>query len=190
MNKLWTRRVMLALSMGLLANWAAAQDNPRVRLATSAGEIVLELYPTKAPKTVANFLEYVRNKGYDGTIFHRVMNGFMIQGGGFDPDMQERPRGAPIPLETHPELKNDRGVIAMARTSNPNSATAQFFINVVDNARLNAPNPDGYGYAAFGKVVSGMEVVDKIKTVPTGDRAGHRNVPLSPVVIQSATLVK
>ncbi len=133
----------------------------------------------------------MRDGHYDGTIFHRVIDGFMIQGGGFTPDMQQKPTRAPIPLETPPtELKNDRGTIAMARTANPNSATAQFFINVVDNRALNAPMPDGHGYAVFGKVVSGMDVVDKIKGVPTGNRGPHQNVPATPVVIQSATALK
>jgi len=185
-----TRRaaaVLLALSAAA-PTWA--QDTPRVRFATSLGEFVVELYPDKAPKTVENFLQYVRDKHYDGTIFHRVIDGFMIQGGGFTRDMQQKPTRTPIPLETRPELKNDRGTIAMARTSNPNSATAQFFVNVVDNRNLNAPLPDGHGYAVFGRVVSGMETVDKIKSVPTGNQGPFQNVPATPVVIQSATLVK
>jgi peptidyl-prolyl cis-trans isomerase A (cyclophilin A) len=168
---------------------ALAQEQPRVKLSTTAGDIVLELHRDKAPKTVDNFLQYVRDKHYDGTVFHRVMNGFMIQGGGFTPDLQQKATRAPIPLEVRPELKNDRGTIAMARTANPNSATAQFFINVVDNAMLNAPNPDGHGYAVFGKVVQGMDVVDKIKGVPTGNRGPHQNVPVTPVVITGATVV-
>jgi peptidyl-prolyl cis-trans isomerase A (cyclophilin A) len=114
----------------------------------------------------------------------------MIQGGGFTPTMQEKPTRPPVPLETRPDLKNNRGMVAMARTADPNSATAQFFINVVDNARLNAPSPDGYGYAVFGKVVSGMDVVDKIRNVPTGNAGMHQNVPTTPVVIKSATLLK
>ncbi len=173
-----------------LATPAAAQEAPRVKLATTAGDIVVEVYPDKAPKTVENFLQYVQGKHYDGTIFHRVIEGFMIQGGGFTPDMQQKATRAPIPLETRPELKNDRGTIAMARTANPSSATAQFFINVVDNRNLNAPLPDGHGYAVFGKVVQGMDVVDKIKAVPTGSRGPFQNVPATPVVINSATLLK
>jgi peptidyl-prolyl cis-trans isomerase A (cyclophilin A) len=179
---------VLALA-GLPFAWAQGPA-PRVKLSTSAGDIVLEVYPDKAPKTAENFLQYVRSKQYDGTIFHRVMPTFMIQGGGFTPEMQEKPTRPPIPLETRPELKNDRGMVAMARTGDPNSATAQFFINVVDNPRLNAPSPDGYGYAVFGKVVSGMDVVDKIRAVPTGNSGMHQNVPTTPVVIKSATLVK
>lgn len=183
-----TRRAAAALVFGLAAcTGALAQDAPKVKFSTSAGDFVVEVYPDKAPKTVENFLQYVRDKHYDGTIFHRVINGFMIQGGGFTQDMQQKPTRTPISLETRPDLKNDRGTIAMARTANPNSATAQFFINVVDNANLNAPMPDGHGYAVFGKVVSGMDVIDKIKSVATGSRGPYENVPTTPVVIKSVT---
>ena len=167
-----------------------AQNAPRVKLATSLGDIVVELNPAKAPETVENFLKYVADKHYDGTIFHRVIDGFMIQGGGFTPDMVQKPMRPPIPLEATNGLKNDTYTIAMARTNVPDSATAQFFINVKDNAMLNAPQPDGHGYAVFGKVVSGTEVVDKIKGVPTGNKGPFQNVPTTPVVITSATLVK
>ena len=167
-----------------------AQTAPRVKLATSLGDIVVELNPAKAPKTVENFLKYVADKHYDGTIFHRVIDGFMIQGGGFTADMVQKPMRPPIPLEAANGLKNDTYTIAMARTNVPDSATAQFFINVKDNAMLNAPQPDGHGYAVFGKVVSGTEVVDKIKAVPTGNKGPFQNVPTTPVVITSATLVK
>ncbi len=167
-----------------------AQTPPRVKLATSMGDIVVELNPAKAPKTVENFLQYVADKHYDGTIFHRVIDGFMVQGGGFTADMQQKPTKAPIPLEAANGLKNDTYTIAMARTGNPHSATAQFFINVKDNAMLNAPQPDGHGYAVFGKVVSGTEVVDKIKGVPTGNKGPFQNVPTTPVTITSATLLK
>ncbi len=186
-----TRRAaagFVVLSALLPAAWA--QQAPRVTFTTSAGDFVVEVYPDKAPKTVENFLKYVREGHYDGTIFHRVIDGFMIQGGGFTPDMQQKPTRSAIPLETRPELKNDRGTLAMARTANPNSATAQFFINVVDNKGLNAPMPDGHGYAVFGKVVSGMDVVDRIKGVPTGNRGPFQNVPATPVVIKSASVVK
>jgi peptidyl-prolyl cis-trans isomerase A (cyclophilin A) len=185
-----TRRAAATVVLAIAACGAAWADAPKVKFSTTAGDFVVELYADKAPKTVENFLSYVRDKHYDGTIFHRVISGFMIQGGGFMPDMQQKPTRAPIALETRPELKNDRGTLAMARTANPNSATAQFFINVVDNASLNAPNPDGYGYAVFGKVVSGMDVVDKIKGVPTGSRGPHQNVPATPVVINSVTTAK
>ena len=167
-----------------------AQNAPRVKLTTSMGDIVVELNPAKAPKTVENFLKYVADKHYDGTIFHRVIDGFMIQGGGFTPDMVQKPMRPPIPLEADNGLKNDTYTIAMALTNVPDSATAQFFINVKDNAMLNAPQPDGHGYAVFGKVVSGTEVVDKIKGVPTGNKGPFQNVPTTPVVITSATLVK
>ena len=175
-----------------VATPAAAQDAnaPKVKLSTSMGDIVVQLEPAKAPKTVENFLQYVKDKHYDGTIFHRVIDGFMVQGGGFTADMAQKPVRAPIALEAANGLKNDKYTIAMARTNVPDSATAQFFINVKDNAMLNAPQPDGHGYAVFGKVVSGTEVVDKIKAVATGNKGGHQNVPNTPVTIQSATLVK
>ena len=167
-----------------------AQTAPRVKLATSLGDIVVELNPAKAPKTVENFLKYVADKHYDGTIFHRVIDGFMVQGGGFTADMVQKPMRPPIPLEAANGLKNDTYTIAMARTNVPDSATAQFFINVKDNAMLNAPQPDGHGYAVFGKVVSGQEVVDKIKAVPTGNKGPFQDVPTTPVTITSATLLK
>ncbi|WP_159918202.1 peptidylprolyl isomerase [Pantoea sp. 18069] len=177
----------LALSAGLLAaTGAAAQTSPQVELKTSLGAIVLELDAAKAPRTVANFLQYVNSKHYDGTVFHRVMDGFMIQGGGFTEDMQQKPTRPPIPLEARNGLKNDKYTIAMARTGDPNSATAQFFINVAANASLNAPQPDGHGYAVFGKVVRGTDVVDKIRAVATGSRGMHQNVPTTAVTILSA----
>ncbi len=173
-------------TMFLIASVQAQTTTPKVRLATSLGDIVVQLDPAKAPKTVENFLAYVNDKHYDGTVFHRVIDGFMIQGGGFTADMQQKPTKAPIPLEASNGLKNDTYTIAMARTGNPNSATSQFFINVKDNAMLNAPSPDGHGYAVFGKVVEGTAVVDKIKAVATGNKGPHQNVPLEPVVILSA----
>jgi peptidyl-prolyl cis-trans isomerase A (cyclophilin A) len=179
----------LAVAMAPL-NALAQTAAPKVRVTTSMGDIVLELYPDKAPKTVDNFLQYVRDKHYNDTIFHRVMDGFMVQGGGFTVDFEQKATRAPIPLEAQNGVKNDRGTIAMARTANPNSATAQFFINVVDNAMLNAPNPDGYGYTVFGKVIQGMDVVDKIKTVPVGNKGPHQNVPKTPITILKATLEK
>nr|WP_296022271.1 peptidylprolyl isomerase [uncultured Acidovorax sp.] len=189
------RNSTLALaSIALAATFSVvnvqAQDAPKVKLATSMGDIVVQLDPAKAPKTVENFLAYVNDKHYDGTVFHRVINGFMIQGGGFTADMQPKPTRAPIPLEANNGLKNDIYTIAMARTGNPNSATSQFFINVKDNAMLNAPNPDGHGYAVFGKVIEGTAVVDKIKAVATANKGPHQNVPTTPVTITSATVVK
>jgi peptidyl-prolyl cis-trans isomerase A (cyclophilin A) len=191
------RRIAICLAAGvtvaaLLPMAASAQGTaaPRVKLNTSQGDIVLELYPDKAPKTVENFLQYVRDQHYDGTVFHRVISNFMIQGGGFTADLQQKPTRAPVALEASNGLKNDRGAIAMARTSNPNSATSQFFINTVNNANLNAPMPDGYGYTVFGKVVTGLDVVDKIRAVPVGDRGMHQNVPQTPITILKATLEK
>jgi len=177
-----------SLALPLLA--ATPEKPPRVRLSTSQGDIVVELNPAKAPKTVENFLQYVADQHYDGTVFHRVIDNFMIQGGGFTADLQQKPTRAPVPLEASNGLKNDRGTIAMARTSNPNSATSQFFINVVNNDNLNAPKPDGYGYTVFGRVVSGIEVVDKIRAVPTGNRGMFQNVPQTPITILKATLEK
>ena len=169
---------------------AAAKAAPRVRFATSAGDFTVELDPAKAPVTVENFLAYVRAGHYDGTLFHRVIDGFMIQGGGYDAQYAQKPTRAPIKLEADNGLKNLRGTIAMARTGNPNSATAQFFINVVDNPNLDAPRPDGHGYAVFGKVVDGMDVIDRIRSMPTGAGGPFgRDVPRTPVIIRSATLL-
>ena len=165
--------------------------NPKVELhIANHGVITLELDAEKAPLSTANFLSYVNKGHYDNTVFHRVMDGFMIQGGGFTADLQQKPTRAPIPLEASNGLTNDRGTIAMARTANPNSATAQFFINLVNNAPLNAPSPDGHGYAVFGKVVTGMDVVDKIKGVAVGNQGSHQNVPKTPVTILKASLEK
>ena len=181
-------RLAIALCVGLICAPALAQ---KVRLATSLGDIVVELDAEKAPKTVDNFLQYVKAGHYDGTIFHRVIENFMIQGGGMKADMSEKPTRAPIPLESRSGLSNVRGTLAMARTMDPNSATAQFFINVKDNAFLDQPNArDGNGYAVFGKVVAGMDVVDKIKVVPVADKGGHQNVPVTPVAIKKATVEK
>lgn len=171
-----------------LAGPALAQ---KVRLATSMGDIVVELAPEKAPKTVQNFLTYVKAGQYDGLIFHRVIPSFMIQGGGFTTGMKEKAVRAPIVLEDQSGLSNVRGTLSMARTSVPNSATSQFFINVKDNINLDHGNtPDGNGYAVFGHVVEGMDVVDKIKDVPTAMINGMGDVPKSPVIIKKATLEK
>ena len=161
-----------------------------VKLHTNHGIITLELDAEKAPKTVENFLQYVRDGFFDGTIFHRVIDGFMIQGGGFEPGMTQKPTRAAIENEASNGLKNETYTIAMARTPDPNSATAQFFINVANNSFLNftAPTPQGYGYAVFGKVVEGMDVVDKIRKVKTGSRAGHQDVPQEDVVISQAEI--
>jgi peptidyl-prolyl cis-trans isomerase A (cyclophilin A) len=179
----------LLFSLAAVPDGASAQANPQVLIKTSKGEILLELYPAKAPVTVENFLKYVDDKHYDNTIFHRVISNFMIQGGGFTSTMQQKPMRAGIKLESQNGLKNDRGTIAMARTSVPDSATAQFFINVVDNSMLNHPQPDGHGYAVFGKVIQGMDTVDAIKGVKTSRNGMHQDVPSEPVVIQSMSRV-
>lgn len=166
-----------------------AQANPQVLMKTSLGDIVLELYPVKAPKTVANFLQYVDDGHYNGTVFHRVIGNFMIQGGGMDKDMNQKQTRDAIPLESQNGLTNDLGTIAMARTSVPNSATSQFFINTADNASLNYPSPDGHGYAVFGKVVEGLDTVKKIAAVRTGRRGPHGDVPVESVTINSVARV-
>jgi peptidyl-prolyl cis-trans isomerase B (cyclophilin B) len=162
-----------------------------IKLTTSLGTITLELDAEKAPKSAANFLAYVEAGHYDGTIFHRVINGFMIQGGGFAPGMKQKDVLEPIENEAANGLKNDRGTIAMARTSDPHSATAQFFINVADNDFLNhkAPSGQGWGYCVFGRVVDGLDVVDKIKNVKTGNKGFHQDVPVEDVVIEKAEVV-
>jgi len=167
-------------------------SRPVVTIDTSMGVIRAELWSDRAPITVKNFLDYVEAKHFDGLIFHRVMRGFMIQGGGFDPTMTERPTRAEIKNEASPDKKNDRGTLAMARTGVVDSATAQFYINLVDNDGLNQRDttPLGFGYCAFGKVISGMDVVDRIATVPVGFAAGHQNVPIMPVLIKSVRLAE
>ncbi len=162
-----------------------------VRLHTNFGVMAIELDAAKAPATVANFLKYVEDKHFDNTIFHRVIDGFMIQGGGFEPGMKQKPTRAPVKNEADNGLKNDAYTIAMARTSNPHSATAQFFINVADNDFLNytSATPQGWGYCVFGRVVEGQDVVDRIKKVRTGARSGHQDVPQDDVVIERAEVV-
>jgi peptidyl-prolyl cis-trans isomerase A (cyclophilin A) len=173
-----------------LPSLSQAQEYPKVLMKTSMGEITIELYPDKAPITVNNFLTYVKNGHYNNTIFHRVILNFMIQGGGFTKDLKQKPTGKPIELESQNGLRNDEGWVAMARTPNPNSATSQFFINVVDNPNLNYPAPDGYGYAVFGKVVKGAEVVTKIRNAQTIAVGLMRDVPADPILIDSITLIK
>ena len=171
----------------------APATNPRVAVHTNMGDIVIELYPEKAPKSVENFLQYVKDKHYDGTIFHRVIGDFMIQGGGFTPDLRQKAVRDPIPNEANNGLSNTLGTVAMARTNDPNSATSQFFINVVDNSRLDHVSPEnGYtwGYAVFGKVTEGMDVVDRIKAVETGPAGPlDKSVPKSPVLINSVEVL-
>lgn len=182
------------LCLGLLFSFSTslfAQKNPVVQLDTSKGTIKIELYPDKAPETVKNFLSYVEKKHYDGTIFHRVIPTFMIQGGGFGQGMKEKDTGSPIKNESANGLSNARGTIAMARTGQPHSATAQFFINVRDNNMLDKEKSrDGWGYCVFGKVIEGMDTVDKIKGVSTGQVGPHGDVPLEDIVIKTARKVQ
>jgi len=159
-----------------------------IHMKTSMGDIAIELNHKAAPKTCENFEQYVRDGHFDGTIFHRVINNFMIQGGGFMPDMTQKPTRGPIENEAKNGLSNENGTIAMARTMDPHSATAQFFINVSDNKFLDYPGQDGWGYCVFGKVVEGMDVVNRIKDTETGNHAGHADVPVEPVVIESASI--
>jgi peptidyl-prolyl cis-trans isomerase A (cyclophilin A) len=182
-------KALPTLLLAALVAIAAPAFAQKVRLATSLGDIVVELDAEKAPKSAENFLNYVKAGHYDGLIFHRVIETFMIQGGGFKPDMTQKATRPPIPLESRNGLSNVRGSIAMARTADPNSATSQFFINVVDNQRLDAA--DGRdGYAVFGKVIEGMDVVDRIKVVPVKNAGMHQNVPETPVIIKKASLEK
>jgi peptidyl-prolyl cis-trans isomerase B (cyclophilin B) len=179
-----------AVLLAVLVSGAQAAEKPRVRLTTTSGEIVIELENQRARRTTENFLAYVRNGFYDGTIFHRVIADFMIQGGGFTESFSRKETQAPIRNEADNGLRNLRGTVAMARTGDPHSATAQFFINAVDNAFLDHRTPDarGWGYAVFGRVVEGMDVVDQIRKVPTGNRGRMQNVPRTAVVIQSARI--
>ncbi len=183
---------LVACLLGLLSVPACAADTaPRVQFTTTLGPIVVELYPEAAPQTVANFLQYVNDGFYDGTIFHRVIDGFMIQGGGFTPDMDQKETREPVQNEGNNGLKNTSGTIAMARTGDPHSATAQFFINVAENDFLNhtAPEEAGWGYAVFGKVVEGMETVDRIRQTPTVQRGPFEGVPATPVIIENAAVL-
>lgn len=198
----------LAFALALLPFAASAQDaaptdaaptaaaevvaNPRVALTTNLGRIVIELDPVRAPKSAENFLQYVRDGFYAGTVFHRVIDGFMVQGGGFTADLQIKPTRAPIPNEANNGVSNLRGTVAMARTNEPHSATSQFFVNVVDNQRLDfvAEQNGLWGYAVFGTVVEGMDVIDRIRAIPTGGQGPlPRDVPTEPVLIESAELL-
>ena len=191
------RIIFLSLILVLHSTFSIAtektmSDTPKVKLTTSLGSIVIQLDPVKAPVSSQNFLDYVNKGFYDGTIFHRVIKGFMAQGGGFDSQFQQKATDAPIKNEADNGLPNKRGSIAMARTNDPNSATAQFFINYADNAFLNhtSPTPSGWGYAVFGEVVEGMDVVDKMAEQATGNRGPHQNVPKTDIVIEKAEVVK
>lgn len=182
------RIIKLLAAFPFLFSATVFAANPQVEMKTSFGTITLELYSDKAPKTVENFLQYVKEGHFKGTVFHRVIPGFMIQGGGFDKTLQQKPARPPIENEATNGLKNEIGTIAMARTSDPHSASAQFFINVADNAALNHA-PTNFGYAVFGKVTKGMDVVNKIVAVPTGNRGGHQNVPMEAVMIEDVKLI-
>jgi len=182
-----------AATLSVFVSLAVGAADPQVEMRTSMGTVVIELYPDKAPLTVDNFLQYVGDRHYDGTVFHRVIPGFMIQAGGFGPDFSEKPARKPVRNEAANGLRNETGTIAMARTPDPHSATAQFFINIADNEFLNFrfPTLEGYGYSVFGKVVKGMDVVNRIAAVQTGPGpAAHRDVPVKPVIIKSARLIE
>lgn len=189
----------LAMSLGGPVQASSTSDqgkpmstNPQVKLHTNMGDMLIELDAEKAPKTVENFLTYVKEGFYDGTVFHRVINNFMVQGGGFEVGMKQKQTHAAVENEANNGLKNDRYTLAMARTGDPHSATAQFFINVADNDFLNftAPTPNGWGYTVFGKIIEGTEVVDEIKKVKTGNKGFHQDVPVDDVIIETATLVE
>ena len=181
---------LFALALALPAlSLPALAANPTLEMKTSQGTLVIELYPDKAPKSVENFLQYARDGFYDGTVFHRVIDGFMIQGGGFEPGLKEKKTRAPIQNEARNGLKNEPGTLAMARTRDPHSATAQFFINLVNNDKLDHPAFDGWGYAVFGKVTQGMDVVQKIGKLPTSNVFPHQNVPTTPVLIESVRII-
>ncbi|MDP2136080.1 MAG: peptidylprolyl isomerase [Sulfuritalea sp.] len=177
------------LVFAFLFSVAAHAANPQLEVKTSQGTVTIELYQDKAPKTVENFLQYAKDGFFNGTIFHRVIPGFMIQGGGFTPDMKQKETRAQIQNEARNGLKNETGTLAMARTNDPHSASAQFFVNLKDNSFLDYPGRDGWGYAVFGKVVQGFDVVQKIATVQTTNAGPHQNVPATPVLIESVKLL-
>ena len=191
-NSIFALLALLVLPLSVTAAESAKPVNPQVRMTTSLGVVEIELHAVKAPKTAANFLGYVDKGFYNGTIFHRVIPGFMIQGGGMTTGMKEKPAGAKIQNEADNGLKNLTGTLAMARTNDPHSASAQFFINTVDNAFLDhrGKNPQGWGYAVFGKVTKGMDVVKKIETVQTSNASMHQNVPVQDVVITKMEVIK
>lgn len=180
---------LLLLALGLLMNISVHAANPQLEMKTSMGVITIELYADQAPKSVANFLQYVKEGFYNGTIFHRVIDGFMIQGGGFQADMKEKSTRAPIQNEAKNGLKNTAGTLAMARTQAPHSASAQFYINLVDNRSLDYPSFDGWGYAVFGKVTRGFDIVQKIGKAKTGNHGFYQDVPATPITIESVRLL-
>ena len=180
------------IAFALLASSAlsALAANPMVELKTNQGDIVVEVFADKAPKSADNFIQYVKDGFYNGTVFHRVIDGFMIQGGGFDADMKQKSTRAPIENEARNGLRNEVGTLAMARTADPHSASSQFFINLVANTALDSPSRDGWGYAVFGKVVKGLEVVESIAKQPTANRGFHQNVPVEAVIVNSARVLE
>lgn len=190
MFRKWHQLLVVALAaLGLWQSALAQESNPKVKVETDVGAFVIELYLAKAPKSVANFLQYVDSGFYDNTIFHRVIPGFVVQGGGLTADMQQKPTKAPIENEAKNGLKNETATLSMARTQDPNSASSQFFINLRHNDSLDYPSFDGWGYAVFGKVVDGMATIRKIEGVKTGTLAGHRDVPVKPITLLSARRV-
>jgi len=190
LKKALTAMAIAILACGTACATSGRTGNPVAVVDTSLGKITIELYPGSAPVSVGNFLRYARNGFYSGTVFHRVIPGFMVQGGGFTQKLRQKATMAPIRNEAANGLKNQRGTVALARTANPDSATAQFFINLVDNPNLDRPMPDGYGYAVFGRVIKGMDTVDRIGAVRTGFRNGFRDVPQTPVIIKSVSISK
>jgi len=190
LKKIFTAVTIILVSGVFVVSAGAAGKNPIVLMETSQGKVTIELFQKESPLSVKNFLSYVKEGFYNGTTFHRVIPGFMVQGGGFTANMNQKSTGKPIKNEAANGLKNARGTLAMARTGDPDSATAQFFINLVNNNGLNRPQPDGHGYAVFGKVIEGMDVVDRIAGVRTGVRMGMRDVPLDPVEIKVVKVLK
>jgi len=192
------RSLILFLMLSLTSTYSFSTENkmsetqPRVKFTTTAGEFTIELYPAKAPITVENFLTYVNEGFYTGTVFHRIIPGFMAQGGGFDTDFKQKKTHDTIKIEADNGLKNDLGTVAMARTGIPDSASSQFFINYKDNDFLNhtSPTPNGWGYTVFGKVVEGMDVIEEMASAPTGNRGGHQDVPKTDIVIEKAEVIK
>lgn len=189
-KKIFAAVTIMLVSGLFVVSAGAAGKNPIVLMETSQGKVTIELFQKESPLSLKNFLSYVKEGFYNGTTFHRVIPGFMVQGGGFTANMNQKSTGKPIKNEAANGLKNDRGTLAMARTGDPDSATSQFFINLVNNSGLNRPQPDGHGYAVFGKVIEGMDVVDRIAGVRTGVRMGMRDVPLDPVEIKVVKVLK
>ena len=183
------KKHLIAFALLALSALSALAANPMVELKTSQGDIVVEVFADKAPKSADNFIQYVKDGFYNGTVFHRVIDGFMVQGGGFDADMKQKSTRAPIENEARNGLRNDVGTLAMARTADPHSASSQFFINLVANTALDYPSRDGWGYAVFGKVVKGLDVVETIAKLPTANRGFHQNVPVEAVIINSARVL-